>query len=129
MGRGGGGVHRRARRGTRGRRARPPVPRQHRALQAPQGIPLRRAAAEEPLRQGGERRVARHALRGRAAHATMTAMLFPGFRSERVTTSGTTIHAMVGPPRDAPALLLLHGYPQTHAIWHKVAPRLAQRYN
>jgi haloacetate dehalogenase len=27
-----------------------------------------------------------------------------------------------------PALLLVHGFPQTHAIWHRVAPRLAQRY-
>jgi haloacetate dehalogenase len=26
-------------------------------------------------------------------------------------------------------LLLLHGYPQTHAMWHKVAPRLAKRYD
>jgi len=59
----------------------------------------------------------------------MTAMLFPGFRTERVRTSGAEIHAVVGPKRDAPALLLLHGYPQTHAIWHKVAPRLAGRYN
>ena len=39
------------------------------------------------------------------------------------------IHAVVGPQRDAPALLLLHGYPQTHAMWHKVAPRLAERFN
>lgn len=27
-----------------------------------------------------------------------------------------------------PPLLLLHGFPQTHAIWHKVAPRLAERF-
>jgi len=59
----------------------------------------------------------------------MTAMLFPGFRRERVRTSGADIHAVVGPKLDAPALLLLHGYPQTHAIWHKVAPRLALHYN
>ena len=55
--------------------------------------------------------------------------LFPGFRSEFIKTSGVDIHAVVGPKRDRPALLLLHGYPQTHAIWHKVAPRLAQRFN
>ncbi len=55
--------------------------------------------------------------------------LFPGFRRELVRTTGADIHAVVGPERDAPALLLLHGYPQTHAIWHKIAPRLAQRYN
>jgi haloacetate dehalogenase len=59
----------------------------------------------------------------------MTAMLFPGFTSRRVDASGCEIHAVIGPRRDAPAVLLLHGYPQTHAIWHRVAPRLAQRWN
>ena len=39
------------------------------------------------------------------------------------------IHALVGPARDGPALLLLHGYPQTHAMWHRIAPRLAARFN
>src|ERR1700693_3712939 len=55
--------------------------------------------------------------------------LFPGFRHELVKAAGADIHAVVGPKRDAPALLLLHGYPQTHAIWHKIAPGLAQRFN
>ena len=55
--------------------------------------------------------------------------LFPGFRNELVRTHGTQIHAVVGPRHEAPALLLLHGYPQTHAIWHKIAPRLAERFN
>jgi haloacetate dehalogenase len=55
--------------------------------------------------------------------------LFPGFRRESVKTAGVDINAVVGPKRDAPALLLLHGYPQTHAIWHKIAPGLAQRFN
>lgn len=27
-----------------------------------------------------------------------------------------------------PALLLLHGYPQTHVMWHKIAPRLAENF-
>ena len=59
----------------------------------------------------------------------MSAMLYPGFSNQLVHTSGADIRAVVGPKRDGPALLLLHGYPQTHAIWHKVAPRLAGRYN
>lgn len=29
---------------------------------------------------------------------------------------------------DGPALLMLHGHPQTHVMWHKVAPELAKRY-
>jgi haloacetate dehalogenase len=55
--------------------------------------------------------------------------LFPGFRRELLHASGADIHAVVGPERDAPALLLLHGYPQTHVIWHRMAPRLAARFN
>jgi haloacetate dehalogenase len=55
--------------------------------------------------------------------------LFPDFRTADVSVDGARIHVAVGPPRDAPALLLLHGYPQTHAMWHKVAPRLARRFN
>jgi len=57
------------------------------------------------------------------------AELFPEFRRERIRANGIEVNAVVGPRRDAPALLLLHGYPQTLAIWHKVAPRLSQRFN
>ena len=53
--------------------------------------------------------------------------LFPDFRSLRVEVDpATTINAIVG--GSGPPLLLLHGHPQTHAIWHKVAPRLAERF-
>lgn len=53
---------------------------------------------------------------------------FPGFRHETVAIGGgVDIHAVVG-PSNGPALLLLHGYPQTHVIWHRVAPRLARRF-
>ena len=52
--------------------------------------------------------------------------LFPGFRVARLDAGGVAVHAVVG--GSGPALLLLHGYPQTHAIWHKVAPRLAKRF-
>ena len=55
--------------------------------------------------------------------------LFPGFRRERVRANGIEVNAVVGPRVEGPALLLLHGYPQTLAIWHKVAPRLAKRFN
>ncbi len=52
--------------------------------------------------------------------------LFPGFTTHRVETSGATIHCAMG--GRGPPLLLLHGYPQTHAMWHKVAPALAATY-
>lgn len=55
-----------------------------------------------------------------------SAPLFPGFRPMKIDTSGATIHAVVG--GSGPPLLLLHGHPQTHVMWHKVAPRLARRF-
>jgi haloacetate dehalogenase len=54
------------------------------------------------------------------------AELFPGFTTHRVRTSGTEIRCVVG--GSGPPLLLLHGYPQTHAMWHRIAPRLARQY-
>jgi haloacetate dehalogenase len=55
----------------------------------------------------------------------MTA-LFDGFASRRVRTSGAEINLIVG--GRGPPLLLLHGYPQTHAMWHRVAPTLARSF-
>jgi len=56
----------------------------------------------------------------------MTA-LFPHFRALQVEIDPTvTINAIVG--GSGPPLLLLHGHPQTHAIWHRVAPRLAEHF-
>lgn len=52
--------------------------------------------------------------------------LFPGFEPRRIRTSGTEINLIVG--GSGPPLLLLHGYPQTHVMWHRVAPRLAQHF-
>ena len=52
--------------------------------------------------------------------------LFPGFDSRRVATAGAEIQCEFG--GTGPPLLLLHGYPQTHAMWHKVATRLAERF-
>ena len=57
----------------------------------------------------------------------MTTSLFPGFTPHRVPTpDGHHIHTLVG--GTGPALLLLHGHPQTSAIWHKLAPVLAQHF-
>ncbi|QPF74530.1 alpha/beta hydrolase [Roseateles sp. DAIF2] len=53
--------------------------------------------------------------------------LFPGFaRHDIEVDAGVAIHARVGGA--GPPLLLLHGHPQTHAIWHRVAPVLARHF-
>lgn len=53
--------------------------------------------------------------------------LFPGFALHDIPVApGLRIHAAVG--GSGPALLVLHGHPQTHAIWHKVAPTLARHF-
>lgn len=54
------------------------------------------------------------------------ARLFPGFSTLDLPVNGTTIHAARG--GSGPPVLLLHGYPQTHAMWHRVAPRLAETF-
>jgi len=60
----------------------------------------------------------------------MNTPLFPGFETRLIPTDdgvhinvSTSMSATNGPP-----LLLLHGHPQTHAIWHKVVPTLAQHF-
>lgn len=49
---------------------------------------------------------------------------FEGFEQRRFDTGGAEIFARFGGADAAPALLLLHGFPQTHAIWHRVAQAL-----
>ncbi len=52
--------------------------------------------------------------------------LFPGFAQRRIRTRGATINLVVG--GEGPPVLMLHGYPQTHAMWHRIAPKLARNY-
>jgi haloacetate dehalogenase len=52
--------------------------------------------------------------------------MFQGFEPLTLQANGVAIHLVRG--GSGPPLLLLHGHPQTHAIWHKVAPALAERY-
>jgi haloacetate dehalogenase len=53
--------------------------------------------------------------------------LFPGFERHFIPTDeGVQIHALTS--GEGPPLLVLHGHPQTHAIWHRVAPVLAQHF-
>jgi haloacetate dehalogenase len=52
--------------------------------------------------------------------------VFDGFESRDLPTERGAIHAMVGGA--GPPLLLLHGYPQTHLMWHAAAPLLARSF-
>jgi len=52
--------------------------------------------------------------------------MFEGFELTTIDTGEVRIrvrHGGSGPP-----LLLLHGNPQTHVMWHKIAPRLAREF-
>ena len=49
-----------------------------------------------------------------------------GFKVRRVNAGGIGIHTAIG--GNGPPLLLLHGHPQTHVTWHKITPRLAERF-
>src|SRR5262245_28909883 len=52
--------------------------------------------------------------------------MFDGFEVDDIDTGEAVIHCRRG--GSGPPLLLLHGYPQTHAMWHLVAPRLARDF-
>ena len=52
--------------------------------------------------------------------------IFEGFKSSRVQATGATINVVSG--GQGPPVLLLHGSPQTHVMWHKIAPQLAREF-
>jgi haloacetate dehalogenase len=51
-------------------------------------------------------------------------VILEGFEAQDIDTGEATIHTRVA--GDGPPVILLHGYPQTGAMWHAVAPALAQ---
>ena len=53
--------------------------------------------------------------------------LYPGFASKWIDTTAGRIFARTG--GEGPPLLLLHGYPQTNVMWHRVTRALAQRFS
>ncbi len=56
----------------------------------------------------------------------MGAEFFPGFEQRRIAVREVEIALRIGGA--GPPLFLLHGYPQTHAMWHGLAPKLAERF-
>lgn len=63
-------------------------------------------------------------------------LLFPGWKQRDVTTTGTTVNGLAASGAtintlvggSGPPLLLLHGNPETHVAWHKVAATLARSF-
>lgn len=57
----------------------------------------------------------------------MNSQLLGGFETLNIKgTDGVTIRTRKA--GDGPPILLLHGYPQCHVMWHLVAPRLAEKF-
>jgi haloacetate dehalogenase len=52
--------------------------------------------------------------------------MFEGFTHTQIKTQDVTVNLVHG--GSGPPVLLLHGYPQTHAMWHQVAPKLAEHF-
>lgn len=61
-----------------------------------------------------------------AIAGSSTLRFFPGFEPIRVATDGAEINGVIG--GSGPPLLLLHGWPQTHVEWRRVAPLLARHF-
>ena len=53
--------------------------------------------------------------------------LYPGFQEAEISAgNGETLYCRIG--GSGPPLLLIHGYPQTHAIWHRIAPQISGEF-
>lgn len=52
--------------------------------------------------------------------------MFDGFETRRIKVHDVDLNVRIG--GDGPPVLLLHGFPQTHLAWHRVAPVLAERF-
>ncbi len=53
---------------------------------------------------------------------------FDGFTAQKFAVNNVEIFARFGGDRAKPALLLLHGFPQSHVMWHRVAQQLAKDF-
>lgn len=51
-----------------------------------------------------------------------------GFDLQQLTLTDSTVSFRTGGNPSAPPLVLLHGFPQTHAMWHRVAQKLKEQF-
>ena len=61
-----------------------------------------------------------------AGHERLRPAMFEGFRRMEIEVAGVRLALVQGGA--GPPVLLLHGYPQTHVMWHLIATRLAERF-
>jgi haloacetate dehalogenase len=59
-------------------------------------------------------------------NSSRAATLFPGFAEFNRATSRVRFSGVIA--GEGPPVILLHGYPQTHATWHAVGPALTSRH-
>lgn len=52
--------------------------------------------------------------------------MFDQFKQQKISADTVEINLKIG--GQGPPLLLLHGYPQTHVMWHKIAPALSEQF-
>jgi len=83
------------------------------------------ALALAPAAEGGP---FAHGARAEAEPETHREEFFKGFKAEQIKTSGATIKTVYGGNSTGSPVLLLHGIPETHVLWRKVAPALARDY-
>jgi haloacetate dehalogenase len=57
---------------------------------------------------------------------SVSTRMFEGFNASKVQTTGATINVVSG--GQGSPVLLLHGNPQTHVMWHRIAPQLAKEF-
>ena len=60
---------------------------------------------------------------------TPDSLWFEGFTEQRLQAGEVALRVRTGGRPNAPPLLLLHGFPQTHVMWHRVAQRLAPHFH
>ena len=55
--------------------------------------------------------------------------MFKDFTEFNIARNAVRLHGRAGGNPESPPLLLLHGHPQSHVMWHRVAPQLAEKFS
>src|SRR4051794_10114990 len=80
------------------------------------------------MKRPGEPGVTRLSLHAKMAARGCNMAWFDGFEARYHEVNGMRLFARSGGRPAGPPLLLLHGFPQTHAIWHRIARALQEQF-